>query len=470
MVSLPEVIETDVIVIGAGLSGLAAAEGARRAGRAVLVLEKAPHVGGMCASIRRDGFIFDLGGHRFVPRRRKIREYVRGLFPGKDLTQKSRRSRIYLNGRSFYYPPRTLDFLRHFGFKAALTCAWQGLRACWGQRMTPQPEGSLLEWFLHRFGRRLTMSYFAPYSRKLWGAPLSQIAADGAPPHLAGKDMATLLRDFLHLSVSKEEKIPLGHFMYPVGGIGRIAEEMAGQVEGKGGKILLGRRAERILCQSGGGFVIETSDAAGKKEIFGAQKIVVTAPLPDFVHRLHPQPRHDVLAAAASLRFCGMRFFNVTMDGPAVLPTMGLTVPEEKYVFFRVQEVSRWSQESVPPPKTACIFEIPCRKDDALWKMSDEDLLARVLADMKKIGFDIAARVRASFSTFAENSYPFYALDYRDHVSIIYDYLVEREDLVLAGSPGLFRSLSMDRAIETGLEAAEALQYPAKIRALLRFD
>ncbi len=468
--SLPGVLETDVVVIGAGLAGLAAAEGALRAGRQVVVLEKEPQVGGMCASIRRDGFVFDLGGHRLIPRRAKVREYVCGLFPEQDLAQRSPRSRIYLKRRSFYYPPRPLDFLRHFGLKTASVCVWQGLGACLEQRMRPQPEDSLLEWFFHRFGRRLTTAYFAPYSRKLWGASLSQIAVDGAPPHLAGEDMATLLRDFLHLSASKEEKIPIGHFLYPAGGIGRIAEEMAGRVEGKGGVVLLGRAAGRVLCQPGGGLVVETRDAAGQKEIFGAKKIVVTAPLSDLIHMLHPQPHHDVLAAAASLRFRGMRFFNVMMEGPAALPAIGLTVPEEKYVFFRVQEMSRWSEENVPASKTACVFEIPCQKDDALWTMSDEDLLERVLSDMKQMKMDIRDRVLQAFSVFAERSYPFHALDRRDHVSMIYDYLVTREDLVLAGGPGLFRNLSMDRAIETGFEAAEALEYPAKIRSLLRFD
>ena len=469
--SLPEVIETDIVVIGAGLSGLAAAEGALSAGRRVVVLEKEPQVGGMCASIRRHGFVFDLGGHRFVPRRPKIREYVRGLLPEKDLVRKSQRNRIYLKERSFFYPPRTLDFLRHFGLGTAFVFAWQGLRACWEQRMRPQPEDSLLEWFLHRFGRSLTTAYFAPYSRKLWGASLSQIAADAPPPHLADKDMATLLQDFFFLRApTKEEKAPLGRYFYPAGGIGRIAEEMTARVEAKGGKVLLGRCAGRVLCEPGGGLVVETRGEGERKEIFGAKKLVVTAPLPDFIHMLHPQPSHDVLAAAASLRFRGMRFFNVMMDGPAVLPAIGLTVPEEKYVFLRVQEVSQWSQENVPAPKTACVFEIPCQKEDVLWKMSDEELLARVLSDMKKMKMDIGGRVLRTFSVFAEHSYPFYGLDYRDHLSVLYDYLAEREDVVPAGSPGLFRNLSMDRAIETGFEAAEALEYPAKIRGLLRFD
>lgn len=467
---LPEVVETDVAVIGAGLSGLAAADAALRAGRQVMVLEKEPRVGGLCASIRRDGFVFDLGGHRFVPQRRQTRAYIAGFFRDKGLLEQPLRSRIYLNRRSFFYPPRTLDFLRTFGFKTAFGCAWEGLRACWDQRVAPQPDASLEDWFAHRFGRRLTGAYFGSYGRKLWGVPLSQVSADAAPPHLRGKNMAMLLRDFFRLGVTREEKIPVGSFLYPAGGIGRIAELMARRIEAKTAKVFLGHAVSRVLCQRQGGFIIETSGPENGKAVFGAKQLIVTAPLTDLIHMLHPQPQPDVLAAAANLRFRGMRFLNLEMDGPAVLPAIGLTVPEEKFVFFRVQEMSQWSSENAPAGKTACVVEVPCQKEDALWKMSDEDLSARVLSDMKRMGFDIAGRVRGRFSVFAEHSYPFYGPDYRDSLETVYESLADREDLVLTGSPGLFRNLSMDEAIEKGAEAADALRYPAKRHSLLRLD
>ncbi len=54
----------DVIVIGAGNSGLSFAETAANAGRSVLVLERAPAVGGCLATHRGpDGYWFELGAH-----------------------------------------------------------------------------------------------------------------------------------------------------------------------------------------------------------------------------------------------------------------------------------------------------------------------------------------------------------------------------------------------------------------------
>ncbi len=54
---------SDVIVVGGGISGLAFAWRAARAGRKVLVLERAPRVGGCLHSHRSDGYWFEMGAH-----------------------------------------------------------------------------------------------------------------------------------------------------------------------------------------------------------------------------------------------------------------------------------------------------------------------------------------------------------------------------------------------------------------------
>lgn len=57
-------VEHDVVVVGAGISGLAFAYQAASAGRSVLVLEREGRVGGCLSTHRRgDGFWFELGAH-----------------------------------------------------------------------------------------------------------------------------------------------------------------------------------------------------------------------------------------------------------------------------------------------------------------------------------------------------------------------------------------------------------------------
>jgi glycine/D-amino acid oxidase-like deaminating enzyme len=56
----------DTIVIGGGIAGLAAAAYLGRAGRRVLVLEKAAALGGRAVTQDHDGFRFNLGTHAFL--------------------------------------------------------------------------------------------------------------------------------------------------------------------------------------------------------------------------------------------------------------------------------------------------------------------------------------------------------------------------------------------------------------------
>jgi phytoene dehydrogenase-like protein len=56
---------SDFVVLGGGVAGLTIAREIARAGRSVVVVERGATVGGLARTFRRDGFSFDLGGHRF---------------------------------------------------------------------------------------------------------------------------------------------------------------------------------------------------------------------------------------------------------------------------------------------------------------------------------------------------------------------------------------------------------------------
>jgi phytoene dehydrogenase-like protein len=56
-------LDADVVVIGGGLAGLTAALSLGRAGKQVILLEKAAALGGRAASQQKDGYTFNLGPH-----------------------------------------------------------------------------------------------------------------------------------------------------------------------------------------------------------------------------------------------------------------------------------------------------------------------------------------------------------------------------------------------------------------------
>ncbi len=74
-----------IAVIGAGLSGLTAAWRLQRAGHAVSVFERTMAVGGRTATIRKDGYVFDVGAITMLPTYAGVCALVRELDIGAHL-------------------------------------------------------------------------------------------------------------------------------------------------------------------------------------------------------------------------------------------------------------------------------------------------------------------------------------------------------------------------------------------------
>ena len=61
----PTVADGPVVIVGAGVSGLSLAQFLAEAGVEVVVVERLQEPGGLARSFRYEGFVFDVGPHRF---------------------------------------------------------------------------------------------------------------------------------------------------------------------------------------------------------------------------------------------------------------------------------------------------------------------------------------------------------------------------------------------------------------------
>jgi phytoene dehydrogenase-like protein len=89
----------DLVVLGAGPAGLAAAWQAARRGMSVVVLERAQAVGGMAASLEVAGVRVDRGSHRLHPTTpANVLADLRVLL-GDDLQLRRRNGRLHIADR-----------------------------------------------------------------------------------------------------------------------------------------------------------------------------------------------------------------------------------------------------------------------------------------------------------------------------------------------------------------------------------
>ena len=90
-------------VIGAGPAGLTAGYMFAKQGIPATVLEAEDQVGGLAKTVERDGYRFDLGGHRFFTKAGEVEALWHEVLDDEFLLR-PRMSRIYWNGRFLDYP------------------------------------------------------------------------------------------------------------------------------------------------------------------------------------------------------------------------------------------------------------------------------------------------------------------------------------------------------------------------------
>ena len=171
-----------VLVAGAGPAGLTAALELARVGVPVAVHE-AEHAG------RRHRAHRDLS--RLSLRHRRpplLHEGRRGRAPLARVARPRADPRAaplahLLRGRFYAYPLQLPNVVRNLGLVESARMTSSYLRA---QLQPADPEETLEEWVVNRFGERLYRTFFKTYTEKVWGIPCNEIRADWAAQRIRG--------------------------------------------------------------------------------------------------------------------------------------------------------------------------------------------------------------------------------------------------------------------------------------------
>jgi len=181
-----------ILILGAGPAGLTAALEALRHGEEVCVIEKSNAVGGISRTEEQEGWKFDLGGHRFFTKVKRVNDFWNSVLPAEDFLTRPRMSRIFYNGKYFDYPLKPLNALQSLG----IIKAFRSIFSLIITKLNPPKDQSHFEgWVAARFGWYLYSIFFKTYTEKVWGIPATSIQADWAAQRIKNLSLTKAILD-----------------------------------------------------------------------------------------------------------------------------------------------------------------------------------------------------------------------------------------------------------------------------------
>ena len=442
----------NTIVAGAGPAGLTAAYLLAERGERPLVLEASDDVGGLARTVERDGYRFDLGGHRFFTKRPEVEALWRELL-GDELLVRPRRSRIRWRGRFVDYPLDLGNLARRVGPIEMARSGGSYLAA----RLRARPEAeSFEEWVTARFGRRLYEHFFRSYTEKVWGVPASEIRAEWAAQRIRTLSLGRAVR-----AAAFGEREPshslVESFLYPRLGPGQMWDAMADAIRDAGGEIRLGCPVDEVEAGPEG---VEAVRAGGER--IPCRELISSLALGELPAMLSPRPAPPVLEAASGLGFRDFLTVALIVEDADPFPDNWVYVHDPGVRVGRIQNFRAWSPALVPDDAHSCLgLEYFCFAGDELWDTGDDELIRLAAAELEEIGLGRADRVRDGHVVRVPKAYPIYGPGFAERVAAIRAYLDPIPGLVQIGRNGLHRYNNADHSMLTAMRAVENLREAA---------
>ncbi len=446
------------VIIGAGPAGLTAALTLLQAGRPVHVLEASDVVGGLSRTVQRDGWRFDLGGHRFFTKVPRVRRFWHDILGDEDFLLRPRLSRIFYRGRFFDYPIRPVNALRNLGLAEAVRCVFSYLRA----RLRPPVDPSSLEaYIVANYGWRLYRHFFATYNTKVWGVPASELSADWGAQRIKGMSLWTAVVEPLRRRFSParrrgpEVTSLIEEFRYPRLGPGMMWERCADRVTAAGGRIDFGARVCGIERRDGA-VVAVIAEVAGTRRRIPCSAVVSSMPLAELARCCEPPAPAAVLASAERLRFRDFLTVALVVDESDGFEDNWIYVHGADVRVGRIQNFGRWSPELVKDGQTCLGLEYFVHQGDGMWERTDDELIALATEELAALGLVAADRVRQGYVVRVPKAYPVYDTGYAERVDVLRDFVAdELANLWPVGRNGMHRYNNQDHSMLTAMLAAE---------------
>jgi protoporphyrinogen oxidase len=461
--STPSATPGDVVVIGAGPAGLTAAYQLGKRGATCTVLESDDVVGGISRTVVRDGWRFDIGGHRFFTKVPEVEAFWHEILPDGDFLLRPRSSRIYYRGKFYDYPIKPLNALTNLGPIEAVRCV---LSYLWVKVRPPKDQSSLETYVAANYGWRLYQHFFKTYSEKVWAVPASEISADWGAQRIKGMSLWNAVFEPLRARFSgarkdrsKQVTSLIEQFQYPKLGPGMMWERCHELVEGQGSKVALQNEVTRVEHRDGRVVSVSSRGADGGETTYPADHVISSMPLPILLKIMEPAVPAEIQQAADDLAFRDFLSIALVVPADKVAWTdnwIYIHAPEVKTM--RVQNFGSWSPYMVRDGYNVLGLEYTVLEGDEWWTADDEWLIETGTKELEALGLMSADDVEAGYVVRMPKAYPMYDDTYKANVDVLRTWLeANAPNVHPVGRNGMHRYNNQDHSMFTAMLTVENL-------------
>ena len=451
---------TDVVILGAGPAGLAAALELAEAGVNATLIEREAIVGGNAASFELNGINVDYGSHRLHPASDpSVLKRIRSLL-GDELLTRPRHGRIRLMGRWIHFPLRPVDLLLRsnprFSFGVAIDLLRKILPAA-----KPAARENFATILRSGLGKTICEEFYFPYAKKIWGLAPTELSAIQARKRVSAGSIGKMLKRLLPGGAGSGGANTKGIFYYPRNGFGQISQSLHQAAVSAGANVLLNTNVTEIRLRQEKPTVIIEGES-GRQEI-SADQIYSTIPVTILSQLVDIDVPKHVQNAAQSLEFRSILLVYIELATQQFTEFDAHYFPGSDIPFTRISEPRNYSDREEPKDRTILCVEIPCFKDDSTWTMTNEELGSMVGDGLAKAGLPINCEVNKVESRRIPFAYPLYRDNYEQHYTVLDEWIEGLDNVLSFGRQGLYAHDNTHHAMFMAKAAAECLNEDGKI-------
>jgi protoporphyrinogen oxidase len=448
-------VDQSIVIIGAGPAGLTAAFQFEKRGTSPVVLEANQQVGGISRTVEKDGWRFDLGGHRFFTKVQAVEDLWHEILPDQDFLLRPRKSRIFYRGKYFDYPLKPGNALWNLGPIEAIMCVASYIRA----RLRPPKDQSNYEgWLVARFGWRLYRALFKTYTEKIWGVSVNEMPADWAAQRVKSLSLAkAIFNAILPRRNQKQITSLIEQFQYPKYGPGMMWETCCTKVRSQGTQVLTETRATTIRHADGLAYSVVSQNCERGTEAFSCSAVISSMPISELVSIMEPPPPDLVLDSARDLRY--RDFYTVALVVPAeAVPWTDnwIYIHDPNVRTMRIQNFGSWSPFLVKEGKNVLGLEYTMFRNDPVWSIPDEELIEQAKNELDFLGLVPRDAIETGYVVREPDAYPIYDDRYKANVDVIRAWLdANVQNVHPVGRNGMFRYNNQDHSMYTAMLTVE---------------